>query len=262
MNILKRELRAGLKPFLFWTLGLFVLVFAGMVKYTGISAGGVSINELLAQFPRVVLAVLGIVGIDIETLGGYYAVIVYFAIICVSIYAVFLGANAVNRESIDKTYEFIFTKPRSRKYILLMKLLSGFIYLSLFCLLHYLFSISATATLKLSENINHEMLLFSLSVFFVGLLFFGISTFAATIANRPEKGMFYGNLCFLFSFVIGIIYDMLENGKILRIFTPIRYFLPSDLLSGYLDPSYIVLCLVLTFLLFLGSFHFFENLSI
>jgi len=97
MNILSRELRAGRKTFFFWSLGLFFLVFAGMAKYTGVAADEASFNALLAQFPRVVLAVLGITGVDVEAPGGYYAVLAFYAVICASIYGVSLGANAVNR---------------------------------------------------------------------------------------------------------------------------------------------------------------------
>lgn len=259
MNIFKRELKAGLKPFIFWTIGLFVLVFAGMTKYTGIAVEGASVGELIAQFPKVVQATLGIVGINIETLEGYYAIIAYFAIICVSIYAVSLGAGAVNCEAVDKTYEFVFTKPRSRKYILLMKLLSGFTYLLAFCILNFLFSVSATVTLKLNESINNEILLFSISIFLVGILFFGIAVFLGAITRRTEKGMLYGNLCFLFAFVVGIIYDMLENGGILRILTPIRYFIPSDLLAGQLDLAYVILSLVFSAVLLFFAFSCFDK---
>lgn len=259
MNLLKRELKAGRKPFLFWTLGLFVLVFAGMIKYTGISVEGASAGELIAQFPRVVQAVLGVVGIDIETLGGYYAVIAYFTIICVSIYAITLGTGALNREAIDKTYEFVFTKPRSRSYILGMKLAGGLIYLSLFCLLNYLFSISATAALKEPENINQPILLFSIATFLVGLLFFGLSACLAAGAKRAEKGVLYSNLCFLVAFVAGIIYDMLENGGIIRILTPIRYFIPTDLLEGQLDIPFAALCIVLAAIALFTAFRIFDK---
>ena len=75
MNILVRELKAGRKAFLFWSLGLFVLVFMGVVKSTGVTADGGGLAALLDSFPRVVLAVFGMVGADIGTFGGYYAVL-------------------------------------------------------------------------------------------------------------------------------------------------------------------------------------------
>ena len=259
MNILKRELRVGLKPFIFWTIGLFLLVFAGMTKYTGIAVEGVSISELIAQFPKVVLSTFGIVGADMETLEGYYAMLSYYTMICVSIYAIALGATAVNRESIDKTYEFLFTKPRCRTYILKMKLLAGFVYLIGFCLLNYVFSIAAIATLHLSDNINNEILLYTIAIFLVGILFLGISVFLSAITNRTEQGTLYGNLCFLFAFVVGIIYDMLENGGILRVLTPIKYFIPSDLLAGKLSVLYATLCVCLTIALILMALNIFDK---
>lgn len=259
MNILKRELRAGLKPFIFWTIGLFILVFAGITKYTGIAVEGASASELIAQLPRVALATFGIIGVKIETLSGYYAVLSYYSMICVSIYAIALGATAVNREAVDKTYEFMFTKPRCRKYILKMKLLASFVYLIGFCLLNYLFSILATVTLNLSENINNEILLFTIAIFLVGFLFFGISAFLSTIVSRTEKGTLYGNLCFLFAFVVGIIYDMLEDGGILRVLTPLKYFIPSDLIAGKLNVLYAILCVCLTVTLIFITLHNFDK---
>ena len=69
MNLFRRELRTGLKPFLFWMIGLFVLCFAGIIKFESYTASG-SMEELIAAFPRVVLAVMGVVGVDIGTLEG------------------------------------------------------------------------------------------------------------------------------------------------------------------------------------------------
>ena len=58
MNLFKRELRAGWKAFFFWSLGLFVLCFAGIVKFESYSSSG-SMMELINSFPRIVLAVMG-----------------------------------------------------------------------------------------------------------------------------------------------------------------------------------------------------------
>ncbi len=259
MNILKRELRAGVKPFLLWTIALFVLVFAGMIKYTGIEAGGATVGEIIEQFPRIVQAFLGIVGINIETLGGYYAVLAYFALLCGAVYAVYLGGNAVSREASDKTYEFVFTKPRTRSYILSIKLAAAFIYLLLFCVLDYLFSIAATASLGLDENINGEMALFALSLFFIMLLFFTLSAFLSAVSKRAEKGSFYANICLSFAFVMGIVFDMLENGGLLRLLSPLKYFAAADLLASNFDAVYAIICAALSAILLYAAFHSFEK---
>jgi len=259
MNILKHELKAGLKSFLFWTLGLFVLVFSGVVKYTGVEAGGESAKKLIDSFPRIVRAVLGIVGLDIGSFGGYYAILAYYVIIVTAVYAVSLGGSAVSREAVDKTYEFVFTKPRSRSFILGYKLLAGFLFLTAFCLLDFIFSVLAVPALKLNEDMRLSMFLFALSAFLCGLVFFTASALFAASFSRAERGARLGNLVVLAAFALGVVYDMLENGSFLRIFTPFKYFSSAELLKGRFDPVYTALCLVISGIALYFAFRYFEK---
>lgn len=260
MNILKRELRTGLKPFIFWSIGIFILIFVGMIKFEGIStANGSSITDLMDKFPRIVLAILGMVDVNVNSLGGYYSILSYYGLICAVIYAVHLGSNAVSRETIDQTYEFIFTKPRSRSYILSMKLRAAWIYFALFCALSYVFAVSATSTLQISEDLNSQMLLFSISIFLIGSIFLALSAFFSAIAKQAEKGSLYGNLFFLYSFIIGIIYDMLENGGVLKFISPLKYFNPADILTNKLDPLFVVICVILTGIFLINAFRKFNK---
>lgn len=260
MNILKYELRAGLKAFLFWSLGLFVLVYMGMIKYTGIGAAtDLNVMDLINQIPRVMLAVLGMIGIDITSLGGYYSILIYYVLICISVYGLSLGIHAINREEIDKTYEFLYTKPRSRFYILKIKLLTAFIYLVSFSFLSCIFSYLAIYTLKINNTIQKPIILFTVTILLTGLLFCAIGSFVAAITKRTEKGAMYGNLLFLITFVISILYDMLENGGLLRLLAPFKYFTPWDILEGNLDIGYVILCISCIIILEIGALLFFEK---
>lgn len=260
MNILKHELRVGLKTFLLWALGLFFLVFVGMVKYTGINgSASINVNELFDKFPRIVLAVLGMVGVDVTSLGGYYAVITYYTFICVAVYALSLGLNAVNREAIDKTYEFIFTKPRKRNFILLVKYGASYIYLLLFCILNWLFSVAAVASLNIENTIENAMMLYSIVLFLLGMLFMAIGAFVGVMVKKTEKGSLYANLCFLVAFILSMIYDMMEHGGIVKVVSPLKYFAPKDVLSGKLDIVYVLLCIVVTLVLGIKTFFVFEK---
>ena len=118
MNLFRREIKAGIKPFLLWTLGLFAFIFAGIVKSSAAMADGRFMTELIGKFPRIVIAVMGMANVDIANFGGFYAVLMQYVFVLTAVFAVYLGNNAVSRESIDKTYEFLFTKPRSRSFIL------------------------------------------------------------------------------------------------------------------------------------------------
>lgn len=259
MNILKRELRAGLKAFIFWSIGLFVLVFIGIAKYQGVSAGGVSMNELAAKFPRIVQAMMGFAGVDITSLVGYTAVLTYYVLLCAVIYAVHLGSSAVSRESVDKTYEFLFTKPCPRSRVLAMKLLAAWIFFFLFCLLSAVFSLAAVGTLKTSENITSQILAFALAVFLIGSVFLAMSAFFAAMSVKPEKGALYGNLAFLYAFAAGVVYDTLEHPGLFRLLSPLRYFTNAELTDARISLPFTALCLVLTAAFLWRAFRRFDG---
>lgn len=258
MNIFRRELRAGRKAFLFWMIGMFLLCFAGIVKYQSYSVGG-GMDELLAAFPRVVLAVMGIAGVDVNSLTGYTALLFYYVLVCAVVYAVILGAGAVSRESIDKTHEFLFTKPRTRGRILGAKLAAAGALLTLFCLMNAVFAYGAVATLKSGENVTGVIAACTLAVFLISLLFLALSAFLATLAQKPEKGSLYGNLAFLAAFVLGVVYNMLENPGALRLVSPFNYFTSADLAAAHINPLYVLYAVVLTAILLVGAFRRFEK---
>lgn len=143
MNLFRKELKTSFKPFLFWTLGLFMLIFAGIVKSSAAMADGAFMTELINKFPRIVVAAMGMANVDISRFDGFYSVLMQYVFILMAVYATHLGNNAVSRESVDKTYEFLFTKPRSRSFILTWKLLSALVFLSVFAVLNLLFSTMA-----------------------------------------------------------------------------------------------------------------------
>ena len=259
MNILRRELKAGRKPFFFWMLGMFVLDFVGIMKYQGVASDASGMAKLLSSFPKIVLSVMGVAGVDVTTLSGYTAVLAYYVIIFAVIYAVHLGSSAVTRETVDKTYEFLFTKPCSRGRVLFMKLLAGWIYLALFSIFYIAFSLLAATTIKTSESIASITLLFALDVFLVGSLFLALSAFLAAVSNRAEKGSLYGNLAFLYGFLAGVAYDSLENAGALRLISPLRYFLPADILAGTFSLPYALLAIALAAACLFGAYRWFQK---
>lgn len=246
MNIIKRELKSHLKVFIFWTIGLALLLFSGMMKFTGMeTAGSIDINKLFEQFPKIVLALFGMVGVDVTSLGGYYAILSFYTIICGCIYGISLGNNVVTGELVDKTYEFICTKPRKRSYILFTKMVSSSIYLSAFCILNYVFSVLAVMSIKSDENINKEIFLYSIAVFIISFLFFSLAMCLGAVIKRTEKSMAYSNMIFFVTFILSVVYDMFENVDIVRMFTPLKYFLPSQLVENILSVTYVIVSFIL-----------------
>ncbi len=258
MNVFKREMRAGRKVFLFWMIGMLLLCFEVIMEFSSYATGG-AMDELLATFPRVVLTVMGVAGMNMATPAGYTAILFYYVLICATVYAVLLGAGIVSREWIDRTHEFLFTRPRTRARILWEKWMAAVSYLALFSLSCGLFAYAAVRTIDIGEDATGVILAGTFAVFLIGLLFAALAAFLASIARRPDKGGLYGNLAFLAAFVLGTVYNMLEHPGALRLFSPLNYFTSSDLAAARIAPLYALLALTLTALFLFGAFRRFAR---
>jgi len=258
MNIFLRELRAGLKAYLFWMAGMFALCYAGIVKFDSYTASG-SMMEIVSAFPRMVLAVMGVVGVDMGTLEGYTALLFYYVLVCGVIYAVHAGSAAVTRESVDKTYEFIFTKPCSRARVLGVKLAAAYVYVLLFCIGSALFAILATGYLHGAADVTSEIWLCALTAFLVCALFTALAALLAALSRQPEKGTARGNLAFLCAFVLGVVCNILEKPGALRLVSPFSYFPASDQAALRFEPLYAALALGISAVCLLGAFLRFQR---
>lgn len=259
MNIFRREFKFGLKPFFFWTFGLFALIFAGVVKSTGVLSDGAFMTELIGKFPRIVAAVMGMANIDISQFDGFYAILMLYVSILTAVYATHLGRNAVSRESVDRTYEFLFTKPRSRSFILGRKLLAALLFLTVFAALNLLFSSLAVRQIDLQGDYSGLFLRFSIALWFIGIVFFSLSAMLSASFTSAEHGARAGNLAVLGAYALAVVYDLLEHPGALRLLTPFRYFLNTELIDSVVQPLYIGLCLLLTAAFFAVAFYRFER---
>lgn len=259
MNLFRRELKTGLKPFLFWTLGLFALIFAGIVKSSGATASGAFMSQLLDRFPRIVLAVMGMANVDISNFGGFYAVLMQYVFVFAAVYAAHLGNNAVSRESVDRTYEFLFTKPRARSYILARKLLAALVFYTAYCALNFAFSVAAVTQLTLEGDFTRVFAAFSLALWLEGIVFFALAALLSASFHSAERGAKAGNLAVLMAYVLAVIYDLLEKPGLFRLGSPFRYFLNTELTGSSVSPLYAALCLLLAAAFLAVAFSRFER---
>ena len=127
MNIFLKEMKSHRKSLIFWSIGVFLMVASGMVKYESLSSSGQPMNEMLAGMPKSMLALLGIGDFDISTATGYYGLLFIYLLLMATIHAAMLGATIIAKEERDKTSEFLFVKPVSRNRVITAKLLAAFV---------------------------------------------------------------------------------------------------------------------------------------
>ena len=264
MNILKKEIKTHTKSLILWILGIACLTIGGMTKFSGISAMDLeSLNAMMNSIPKELMAMFGMAdGVNVATVSGYFSILVTYMLLCACIYAITLGLSAVNREIVDKTAEFLFTKPCSRLYILTIKIISCYIPLIIFFIVSYLLSIISVLITDGGSDILNEVLLYNISIFIVASLFFSISILITTIFNKTEKGSLVANMLFLVTFMIGVLVDLLENSEILRYFSPLKYFMYHDISNNTLNTSFIILSIIIIVVSISFSYYFFKKKEI
>ena len=176
----------------------------------------------------------------IETLGGFYAVLQFYAMILLACYAVHLGTASVLRESMDKTYEFLFTKPCGRMHILSMKLLGGLLFLGAMCLLNGLFSWIAPGLYGIRNTIQKR----NFAVFGRGVLgravVLSMGAWISVVMKRGERAVQVAYGTVLLSYGLSVAFDMDERLECLRPVTLFRYFRAGELLEGHLHAGYLI----------------------
>ena len=249
MNIFLREMRANLKAFFVWVLVLVFFLGVGVAKFTGVAAGtagGDQVKDILNAFPPIVRAMMGIGASDMSTFSGFYVVLEFYIGLIVAFYAVSLGRTAVNRDLTEKTYEFLYSKPRSRGFILTAKLGSAFAYLLVFCALNFVVSIGVVQSLDLDADPTALILRSTVWCGLIARVFLGVGAAIAGLLTRTESGTKWGNVAVLAAYVMTVLYDAFsDKAEWVRVFSPLRYITPDQLEAGEWSAGYVVLGCVL-----------------
>ena len=115
MNIFIVEMKAHRKGLIIWAFGILFMVAAGMGKYVALSSSGQSMNDLFAQMPKSMQAIMGIGTFDLSKASGYYGMLFLYLVLMATVHAAMLGADIISKEERDKTAEFLLVKTYFKK---------------------------------------------------------------------------------------------------------------------------------------------------
>jgi len=235
LNVLRRELRAGRKSFLGWTIPSALLLLLGMSAFPTISQGTIDINAMMKNLPTGLKAAFGLGALDMKTGVGYFALRSYLMTALIGgIYAALLGATILAKEQGDRTAEFLLTKPISRAQVVGQKAAAVVLYV-------LLYNAAAVVTALLSFWIfvpSDGYAVGDLFPLFVGqaliTLTFGALGFLISTALRKTRGaipLALGGV--LGAFLLSTLSAVSESLRWLRWLSPFKYEDAVDIvLSG------------------------------
>ncbi|MHC0035450.1 ABC transporter permease subunit [Pseudoneobacillus sp. C159] len=261
MNVFWREMKAHSKSLIIWCIGVILLVFSGMNKYDRFSGTGQSMNDLIADMPKSLQAFMGSGGFDLSKVTGYYGVLYLYLILIATIHAVILGATIISKEERDKTAEFLFVKPISRRSIITSKLTAATAQLLIFNMITFISSILVVDQYgKGEEGVFSDISILMIGMFFLQLLFMVIGSGLASVLPNPKRAGALSTGILLLFFILSIVNDLNDYLNFLEFVTPYKYFDAKNLLhTGQLDPVFTCIALILIGVLVLITYVFFQK---
>lgn len=260
MNVFMREMKANRKGLIIWCVGVFSMVTSGMVKYAGFSASGQSINDLLAQMPQSLRAIMGVGTFDLTTATGYFGVLFIYLAMMAAVHATMLGATIISKEERDKTSEFLFVRPITRSQIITSKLLASIVNLLIFNFVTLVSSILMVQKYGQGEAIVSDITRLMLGMLFLQLIFLFIGTAIASISKHPKTAPSLATGILLLTLMLSIAIDINSRMEFLKFLTPFKYFDAKNLLSAQgFDPVYVILSIIMIIVLFKATYVFYQK---
>jgi len=258
MNIFNREMKAHRKSLIIWGIGIILMIFSGMGKYTTLYSTNNSMNDVMAKMPNGLKAIMGGGFFDLSKASGFYGVLFLYLVLMATIHAAMLGADIISKEERDKTFEFLMVKPISREKIITSKLLAALLNIVIFNIINFVFSIIIVSKYAKGESVIGNIAILMVGMFILQLMFLLIGTAIAAISKNPKTASSLSTAILLSTFMLSIIIDLNEKLINLKYLTPFKYYEAKNLMYGggfnaiFLIISFliIVICFFITYIFY------------
>lgn len=253
--MIKKEFKLERKSLFIWLIAMFIFLLSGMQKYTAFTGTGAEeMLKLFEEMPYFLKAMFGMSSLDVTTIVGYYGMLYFYLVLILAIHGLLLGIKIVTKDEVDKTAEFLYTKPISRRKILFNKLLVSLLItltINIFVFITALFIIAGFS----GNYLVIELILSSIASLFVQMIFLSIGMLLG-IVKKNKTALYIGLGYFTFTFLLSVAIDVIEKIDFFKFLTPFKYADPKLFLNDrILDYKFIVLQLVIILIIQAVSFN-------
>lgn len=255
MRMYFRELKAGIKSLLIWTVVIALLIIVAVVKFSAFESNPESL-AILDSMPPQLMEALSMRAFNLTTLEGFFGAMFVFFTLMGAMAAALWGSEAIAKEERERTVEFTLVLPIPRRQIVTAKLLAALTHCALFVLFTWLISVVASRGYDPGKSLFDFLRLEMLAMFMIELVFLSLGTLLACASKTPRRvgSMAIGLILGLY--FINIIAGMHEKLTWLNYLTPFGWFNADDFFrSGRFEPHALVLTGV-TVVVFLFAAYF------
>jgi len=253
MNTIKWETKRYFRSVLTWTIAISALQFI----YAAIYPSFVNEKEMMIRWtkmmPQTLMKFFGFETLDLSNILNYYAAISSFYVnLMGSIFATFVGVRALSREEIEKTAEFLLTRPVSRTRIVSLKLLACTIQILIFDGVTGTLSMIFLNMYKTGDFSTSKFWILWLSQLLLHLTIMNLSFFIGAVQKKPEIAVSLSLAAMAGLYVINALSKITETLRIVGYLTPYFYADSSRIIKhGFGNIFVIYFVLVNTLLILL-----------
>lgn len=258
MVIYKAELKLLARYILLWSVVLGVCIVLFYPIYTGFILSGITLpDEFFADDHF--MNTLGINMKYLLTPLGVYAFLNSFVMLASAINATYLGIRIFTSEYLQKTADFLFSKPFPRSKIFRAKFAAAFCGIGIISVAYIFASFFIVLATKADAFVLSTFLLFSLSVFFIQVIFLSLGALIGSLFPRMRTPIMTSSGVAFLLYILGSFSRKIHNDFI-KAFSPFTYFDMGDIFSnGFYKPLNVFLFFVGTFVFIFLAYRIFSK---
>ncbi|MFH0767676.1 MAG: ABC transporter permease subunit [Bacillota bacterium] len=257
MNIIKRELKSNLKSLLIWIIALVSITILASWEFEAFR-GNTELVDAMESFAALFNA-LGIQITDLSLPEGFLSLESIYFYIPLAIYAALLGSSIISKEERDKTAEYLFTLPVTRKKVLVSKVIVAVLYNIILNLCVVLGAIVAYIRFSPSDAFYKFILYLSIGLIFIQLVFMSMGMLLASVLKQYKKSGAAILAYVLGSYLLFVLIGFAEKIDFLKYITPFKYFEASDMLKGTIHLEYVIISIAIIISSIMGLFIFYRR---
>lgn len=239
MNIIFRELRSNLKSFLIWGISLVSIYFVASIEFEAF-AGSETIANAMDKFEALFTAI-GAASTDMTTPEGFLSILSIYIFLPTSIYSGLLGSGIISKEEKDKTAEYLFTLPISRKQVITSKLIVAILYSLLLDVVIILGCLLAFNRFNPDAIFYTFLQNLSVGVFLTQMLFLSIGVALSSVLKQYKLSGAINVTFLISSYMIMILIGFVEELDFLKFASPFNYYSSENMLASNFEFSYLII---------------------
>jgi ABC-2 type transport system permease protein len=244
VTIFKYEMKQLKGAIIIWTISLFLVILIILPVYIGMmSAADTIVLEGFGGNPM--LEAMGVTLDVIATPMGTYAFLTFYVFLACAINGMNLGLKMITKEYLQKTADFILTKPYSRGKVFISKILAILISALIIGLAYFLGSWMGMLIGAGGDYNFPVMTQIAFSIVFIQMIYAALGLLVGMIFPHIRVPLLVATAVAFASYVIGSFSNKMGYA-ILTYLSPYHYFTSAEIIkTGSYEPRFLVLSLVL-----------------